>query len=342
MKNLTWKSSAFNAAIEQATIIRTGRKVDYSPTSLTGKPINIRSTKTFTSTIFNPLVKNSKTHSKPTQKTLPSPPKCKTPEPGSKPVSKLRPSLKPVTHQISRPVKKIEKISDILQKSSYFKQVNFDSDSGAKTERQSPRVGEKSFVGKMQRSSTPDHCHRPVSPSTSVSFDLSSQSEIDPDALRQCLKGQQVISVESLINPITGKLSKSAKVTLKSTADLSGLVRQLEVKGFQVRQSFQTIGRKNDSPFSSHRDLSMSRNRCSTPYHLESSDDLFGNSPGVGRSRSGARTPDKAAEALYAWDCLRFPREENFTVSRMRNEPSYMKSTMSWNNKSKKLIEYLF
>lgn len=103
------------------------------------------------------------------------------------------------------------------------------------------------------------------------------------------------------------------------------------------------IGKTNNYKDLAHVDFlnqHVCRDNEKTPikHHLESSQDIFGSSPGVGRFHSGKRICDKQAIVLEQWNRVRNDRKAKVTDGDCNGSmPSYMRSTESSARKCRKI-----
>ena len=365
MSKALLRSTAFDAALEQAEIVKNGKKVYYPPTGINGKVISVRVSNNLTSSVFGHLGTNEKKNLAQNVASLKGSGLEAKSAHGPKPASKLRLVGKTGDLNGKSKTKKVVKISELIKNTQLYSKIYGDkegfgnSGTGNKTECHSPiqsnyeRSGPTTPDGiSRSRSSTPDINYRSLSPSSTITLNLSSKNEIDPTSLRDSLKSFQILSFDSNWNPFTGSYSKNSKITLRSSPNLAQLIENLESQGIQISHSISSLGLKNSINFSSPSspklmssrsgNVTPQRSKSPTLSHLESSDDLFGSSPGVGRNYSGIRTPDKCSESLYLWENIRYPKSENLSFQQVRRSPSYMKSTQSSSSKSRKIIEYLY
>lgn len=186
---------------------------------------------------------------------------------------------------------------------------------------------------------------RSMSPSTNISLNLSNLSAQDSEfTLRELCKNYQIISISAPRNNITGVNTGKASITLKASGDnLKSLKSTLMEKGFIVNSSLVNIGKTNNYKDLAHVDFlnqHVCRDNEKTPikHHLESSQDIFGSSPGVGRFHSGKRICDKQAIVLEQWNRVRNDRKAKVTDGDWNGSmPSYMRSTESSARKCRKI-----
>lgn len=365
MSKALLKSTAFDAALEQADIVKNGKKVYYPPTGINGKVISVRVSNNLASSVFGNLGTCEKKNLNQNGADLKASGQETRSVQGLKPASKLRLVGKTGDLNGRGKTKKVVRISELIKNTQLYSKIYGEkegfgnSGAGNKTECHSPtqsnydRSRPTTPDGMTRnRSSTPDINYRSLSPNSTITLNLSSKNEIDPTSLRASLKSFQVLSFDSNWNPFTGSYSKNSRITLKSSPNLTQLIENLESQGIQVSHSISSLGLKNSINFSSPSspklmtsrsgNVTPQRSKSPTLSHLESSDDLFGSSPGVGRNYSGNRTPDKCSESIYLWEKFRNPRSEKLSFQQVRRPPSYMKSTQSSSSKSRKIIEYLY
>lgn len=328
-RKLNWKSSVMDASIAHAESVKNKTRVIMEPMALDGRKINVRVSKTFASSIFD-----NKDQSE-----------------GLKTQSKVGNGSN--GKKVEKNLKKVGKISDILAKGQFSDaQWRKDIDEVNKTQRHSPidQLRERNkaddektvFIeqNKKFRAATPEP-PRALSPCSCISLEISSTNNIESENLKEQFKGYHIVSMISPYSLISGKLSNSASVVIKtSDPNIQPLIKRLECKGMNVSQKVQTLGKRNledigrDRGFSPEISRSFSRN--STRHHLETSDDLFGSSPGVGRFVSRSKTPDKQAQIIHSWNTIHRPTKETPINNSFISGPNYMKSTQSWSNKSRK------
>ena len=102
------------------------------------------------------------------------------------------------------------------------------------------------------------------------------------------------------------------------------------------------MGKKNNYSELAHVDFLdqfVNKDSSKTPvkHHLESSQDVFGSSPGVGRFHSGKKVRDMQAVVLQTWNFVKGSRKEERVNENLNSLPSYMRSTQSSVRKCKKL-----
>lgn len=332
-RKLYWKSNGFESKTE---LVQGRNRVFMEPLGIDGRRINVRTSNTFVSNIFEVS-------------------KGKVPAG----LEKNRKGGVKEGGNSAKSFRKVGKISDILAMGNrgYGKGWNQGAEEeGFKIGRQSPMKGlnESRVIvesrlnevenTKIMRAVTPSP-PRALSPSSYVSLEISSKSELEIETLRDQLKGYQIISMVSPYSLITRKLSNSASVKIKtSDTNIQTLINKLEAKGLNVNHKIETIGRKNLESIGIIRahspEISRSNSRSVTRHHLETTDDLFGSSPGVGKFEQRSKTPDKQAVILHSWDSIRKPPQEKFLFRTFTPGPNYMKSTKSWSSKSKQIFPH--
>jgi hypothetical protein len=166
-----------------------------------------------------------------------------------------------------------------------------------------------------------------------ISVEISGVSGFDAEhKLRKLCEGFHIVSLQAPCDSITGTSLGKAGLVLKSSRSC---LKQLEInllsQGLQVSEKPKQVGKKNNysslatvhflDPFVS----SSSKGR----HHLETSENLFGSSSGVGRYHSKKRLEDPQALVLQSWDSVRRPSKPSASVKSLTTAPSYMRSTQS-------------
>ena len=117
----------------------------------------------------------------------------------------------------------------------------------------------------------------------------------DDYSIKSMCKGIHIINVNTDIDNITGKCTGKALLTVRGQQQhrsLEKLKLQLAQKGLVVKPSCTSLGKKNNYLLLSHKDFLDNQieretkrpsSMVSKP-HLQSSADVYGSSPGVGRS----------------------------------------------------------
>lgn len=195
------------------------------------------------------------------------------------------------------------------------------------------------------RAVTPQPNQLAMSPSTNVSLNLSNLSAQDSEfTLRELCKGYQIVSLSAPRDNITGVHTGRALITVKASGDnLKTLKSTLMEKGFEVSSSLVSSGKKNNFKELAHVDflnqyVSKDSERTPIKHHLESSQEVFGSSPGVGMFHSGKKICDRQAVVLGQWNMVKNPKEKRIAERDYRDTiPSYMRSTQSSAKKCRKV-----
>ena len=162
-------------------------------------------------------------------------------------------------------------------------------------------------------------------------------------SIRELCKNVQIIEFKSFRNHITGTSSSTASITVRANETSIASVRSaLEKQGLKIEASSVSLGKKNNYSELAHVDFLdqyVNRESSKTPikHHLETSQDVFGSSPGVGRYHSGKKIRDKQAVVLQTWNFVKNLKKEERLDENFNSLPNYMRSTQSSVRKCKKL-----
>lgn len=186
--------------------------------------------------------------------------------------------------------------------------------------------------------------NRSYSSSSPICLHLSGLSTSTSEfSIRELCKNVQIIEFKSFRNHITGTSSSTASITIKANqASLASVQSSLEKQGLKIEVSSISLGKKNNYSELAHVDFLdqfVNKDSSKTPvkHHLESSQDVFGSSPGVGRFHSGKKVRDMQAVVLQTWNFVKGSRKEERVNENLNSLPSYMRSTQSSVRKCKKL-----
>ena len=115
-------------------------------------------------------------------------------------------------------------------------------------------------------------------------------------------KGYQIISFSPQQDNITRKNKVSAELVIKASASsINNLKATLISKGYNITEKFKSNGKKNNYVDLANHSFLNSFISNITPlrkHHMESSENLFGSSPGVGRYVCGKKVADKQSLVL--------------------------------------------
>ena len=221
------------------------------------------------------------------------------------------------------------------------------------TERAETPTAESTRSPHLHNPPNPSSSHKPVpkpaanrsySPSSPVCLKLTGLSSSTSEfSIREACKNVQILGFKSSHNHITGASSGTASVTIKACeSSLASIQSSLQKQGLQVELSPVSLGKKNNYSELAHVDFLnqyVNRDSSKTPvkHHLESSQDVFGSSPGVGRYHSGKKVRDQQALVLQNWNFVKNPKKEEKLNENLNSLPSYMRSTQSSARKCKKI-----
>jgi hypothetical protein len=198
------------------------------------------------------------------------------------------------------------------------------------------------------KSSTPQPIASGVlkTPSSNVCLSLSGLRPEDSEfSIRELCKGWHIVSLTAKCDNLTGRCKGTADVIIKPyKKPLDSLKQTLVNLGYKVSEKFHTNGKKNNyadlasNSFLNSFLFSKEKKSPFRKYNLESSEDLFGSSPGVGRYVSTTKKPDKQSLVIHSWDKV---KKLNTTISANLNTKkscNYLRNTISSMKKYKKII----
>lgn len=201
-------------------------------------------------------------------------------------------------------------------------------------------------VPEQIRSATPQPISRSISPipSSNHCLQISGLQTTDSDyTLRSLCKGLHIVSLSTNHNNFTGNCSGTAELTLKSSdSDLSKLKKTLFSKGYSISESTRTNGKKNNYAELANQSFlnsfiqAKSNKSPLRKHHMESSDDVFGSSPGVGRYYCAKKIPDKQSLVLTTWNRVLSSSKGPNVYTPIKASCAYMRSTISSARKCKK------
>ena len=179
--------------------------------------------------------------------------------------------------------------------------------------------------------------------SSNYCLQISGLSRYDSDySLRELCKGLHIVSLSTSIDNFTGKCKGIAEITVKtSDIGLNKLKTALETKGYSICEQIKSIGKKNNyADLANHSFLNpfiydRSSKSPLRKHHLESSEDLFGSSPGVGRYYSANKTREKHSFVLNSWNNQGKVPTVPTKVQESNKICNYMRNTISSSRKYK-------
>jgi hypothetical protein len=190
----------------------------------------------------------------------------------------------------------------------------------------------KSFID-QERSTTPQPTIRPKN--TNFSIILSDLTQSDSEfKIRELCKGFHIVSLNSPLDNITGKPLGSASVTIKtSESELTKLKTTFLQQGYTISTKKAQLGKRNNYAELANVDFLNcfvnGGDSKSKKYHLESSQDLFGSSTGVGRFHSRKKITDKQSLVMHTWNKVKRGQKVEILKETLTSLPSYMRSTQS-------------
>jgi len=205
-----------------------------------------------------------------------------------------------------------------------------------------PFTGTQNFDTRPSRIKTNNDLVRAVTPQPSssqatknISLVLSDLTQSDSEfKIKELCKGYHIVSINSPLDNITGTPLGSASITVKtSESELNKLKTTFLQQGYSVSTKKPQLGKRNNYAELANVDfLNCFVNGDhikSKKYHLESSQDLFGSSVGVGRLHSRKKISDKQSLAMHTWDKLKNGQKVETPKDTLTSLPSYMRSTQS-------------
>ena len=169
-------------------------------------------------------------------------------------------------------------------------------------------------------------------------------SKVDEFYIKELCQGYHVISIDTKTDFLTGNCLGNATVTLRSksnSAHLDKLKFNCLQNGLSLKAPKYFYGKKNNYRELSNRqalDANLEKKNSgfivpvkSKP-ELQSSDSLYGSSPGVGRQYFKTLKKDNSVEAIYRWNKIRCSTPKN--PSSVPRTANYLRPTISSHKKA--------
>lgn len=328
------RGGAFDSSTYQSSSICSLASDDRLVSSTFITPLRQRSSNTFTSTVFNlgqhPVTQDSKfsglkiLSEANKENNLQLNPVIYNKQDHLEYKNKVRRTQTPETCKRSSNYSETSGFNEYLTPKSYTGTQNFNS--------RPSRIRKNTDT---ERAITPQPSSSSRQANVNFSILLSDLAQSDSEfKIRELCKGYHIVSLTSPQDNITGTSLGSASITVKtSESELNKLKSTFLKQGYTISTKKPQLGKKNNYAELANVDFLNcfvnGGDAKSKKYHLESSQDLFGSSAGVGRWHSRTKISDKQSLVMHAWNKVKKgTKVENFKET-FSSLPSYMRSTQS-------------